>query len=53
MTIESLLAIIGYTVAIFSFGYMIGKTLTKSDNRPSRQTERLSRTLTRANCSRV
>lgn len=29
MTIESLLAIIGYTVAIFSFGYMIGKDFNK------------------------
>ncbi|SFH98842.1 hypothetical protein SAMN04487861_11068 [Selenomonas ruminantium] len=27
MTIESMLAVTGYTIAVFSFGYMIGKDL--------------------------
>ncbi len=29
MTIESCLAVIGYTVAIFGLGYMLGKDLNK------------------------
>ena len=29
MTLESMLALVGYTAAIFSFGYMIGKDLNK------------------------
>lgn len=34
MTIESLLAVIGYTVAIFSLGYMLGKDLNSRNDRP-------------------
>ena len=34
MTIESLLAVIGYTVAIFSLGYMLGKDLNNRNDRP-------------------
>ena len=29
MTLESMLALVGYTAAIFSLGYMIGKDLHK------------------------
>ena len=29
MTIESLMTLIGFTVTIFVFGYMIGKDLSK------------------------
>jgi hypothetical protein len=32
MTLESMLAFVGFTAAIFSLGYMIGKDLNKNRN---------------------